>query len=238
MNTHRFTALQMVGSFALFAAALASGTALAGPPYPVPYPDGGVIRYSGRATVLDARLSLLTSNSRLVLGDTGEINPTGETRENTLLTVDNPPPLEVRSKTVTAIASGAGGISAASAAVEKLALNASALRVTADVIEASSTAECTLESSTVATRGSSSIANLQINGRPINVSGMPNQRIVIPLVATIVINEQTNPDVNTITVTALRITVPGLRGVVGSEVIVSRATSGILTCSGKKPSYY
>lgn len=191
----------------------------------------GTVRYSGSATVLRANVKVLTSNTRVVLADTGEIDTSGTTRDATVVTFDNPRPLEVHSKTAHAIAAGTGGVSAATAAVEKLVIRIGTLVISADVIESNSFAACDPESTTVAVDGNSTIVNLKINGRPIDVSGPPNTRIVIPLVATVIINEQTQPDVNSIVLNAVHVIVPGVPGVAAADVVIARAASGILTCS-------
>lgn len=195
------------------------------------YNPPGTVRYSGSATVLRANVNALTSTTRVVLADTGEIDTGGSTRDATVVTFDNPPPLEVHSKTAHAIAAGAGGVSAATAAVEKLVIKIGTLTISADVIESNSFAVCDPDSATVAVNGNSTIVNLKVNGRPIDVSGPPNTRIVIPRVATIIINEQTQPDVNSIVVNAVHVIVPGVPGVAAADVVVSRAASGILTCT-------
>lgn len=191
----------------------------------------GTVRYSGRATVVRANAAILTSKHKVLVADTGEIDSNGSTRDATVLTSDNPPPLEIHSKAAHAIASGENNVSASTAAVEKLVLKVGSLNVTADVIEANSFAQCNQTSSTVGVNGTSTIVNLRVNGMPINVSRPPNSKTVIPGVATIIINEQTRPDVNSIAVNAVRIIVPGVPGVLSADVIISRAESGILTCS-------
>lgn len=192
----------------------------------------GTVLYTGSATVLRADAKLLGSTTRVVLADTGEIDSQGNTRDATVVDFNNPPPLQVGAKVAHAIAGGSGGISASTAAVEKLSIKVGLLNITADAVESNSFAKCSLDSSTVATSGTSTIANLRINGRKIPVATRPNTRIVIPLVATVILNEQTRPDVNSIVVNAVRITVPGLLGLAGAEVVISRAASGIFTCAG------
>ena len=187
--------------------------------------------YTGSATVLRANVKLLKTNTAIVLADTGEIDLQGNTRDATVLTFNSPAPLQVSATAAQAIAGGAGGVSASTAAVANLDIKLGTVRVTADAVESNSFAACDSNSSTVATSGDSTILNLRINGRLIPVSGKPNTKIVIPLVATVYINERTNPDVNSIVVNAVRVVVPGLLGVVGAEVVISRAASGIFTCS-------
>lgn len=194
------------------------------------YP-AGTVRYSGRATVLRASAGVLTSTTKVLLADTGELDSNGTSKDATVLTFDNPPPLEVHSKTAHAIAAGANNVSAATAAVEKLVVNVGALKITADVIEADSMAECRPKSGTVTSKGTSTILNLKINGSPIDVSRPPNSVTNIPGVAKIIINEQSHPDVNSIVVNAVHIIVPGAPGVVNADVVISHAESGILTCT-------
>lgn len=74
-------------------------------------------------------------------------------------------------------------------------------------------------------RGSVEINGLTFGGTPIVVTGQPNQRVEIPGVATLTINEQTitsNGTSRTVTVNALHLILAG-----GGEVIVSSATSSI-----------
>lgn len=191
----------------------------------------GTVRYSGRATVLRANAQVLTSNTKVMLADTGEMDSNGSTKDATVVTFDNPRPLEVHSQTARAITSGMNDVSASNAAVEKLVINVGTLKITADVIEANSFAECHHDSQTVSTNGNSTIVNLKINGTPIEWSPQPNKKTVIPGVATIILNEQARPDVNSMTVNAVHIIVPGLLGAVAADIVISRAESGILTCT-------
>lgn len=197
------------------------------------YPPGTVFRpteYAGRATVVNATLNLLTSKSKLVVADTGFLDTKGGTEEDTVLTVDNPPPLELHSQTAHAITSGQNDIASSTASVQKLVLKIPNLTITADVLEANSYAQCDPTISVVTTKGSSSILNLKINGNAVPASAPPNTKIVIPGVATIIINEQSNPDVNTQSVNALHVIVPGVPGVLSSDIIIAHAESGILAC--------
>jgi len=193
------------------------------------------VRYSGRATVLRVTTQLLTTTTRLVLADTGEIDPTGTTRDATVLTFDNPPPLDVHSKTAKSIASGANGTSAASSEVERLMINLPGLRIAADVIEAHTRADCDQESQTVKRGGSSRIVNLMINDQVIAPPPRPNTKIEIPDVATIILDERRRPDVNTQVINAIHVIIPGVPGVARSDVIIAHAESGILSCPALPP---
>ncbi|HVT36722.1 MAG TPA: choice-of-anchor P family protein [Nevskiaceae bacterium] len=212
----------------LFAGAAAVPTARADDTVPP-------VQYSGRATVVDATVKVLTANAHVVLGDTGYLDPTGGTREDTVAQIDNPPPLGLHSSTIDAITSGANGTASSHAEVEKLAVTISALKITADVIEADTTAVCDQSSQTVAPSGSSTIVNLKINGKGYAYSGKPNQKISIPGVATIILNEQSQPDVNSYSVNAIHVIVPGAPGVASANVIISHAESGIVSCPCNTP---
>ncbi len=203
-------------------ASLATGTG--------PNPPGTVL-YAGRATVLRANVNLLTSNTKVLLADTGELDSSGGTKDATVVTFRNPPPLKVQSRTASAITSGADNVSASSAAVEKLLVDTGSLKVTARVIQANSRAECDPESGTVSVHGSSTIVNLRINDQLIPVSDEPNSTTVIPGVATVIINERFRPDVNSIVVNAVHIIVPGAPGVANADIVISHAESGILICT-------
>jgi hypothetical protein len=73
--------------------------------------------------------------------------------------------------------------------------------------------------------GSTEVDGLVFGGLPVAVTGAPNQRVEVPGVATLVINEQvvtTNGSLREVRVNALHLTV-----VTGAEVILSSARSSI-----------
>jgi hypothetical protein len=73
--------------------------------------------------------------------------------------------------------------------------------------------------------GRSEIHQLRFGGQSVQVTGVPNQRVVIPFVGTLVINEQsitTGPTSRAITVNALHLNLA-----TGEEVIVSSASSSL-----------
>ena len=209
----------------VFAAALASHGAKAADP----------VQYSGRATVINTTVKVLTANAHVVVADTGNLDPWGTTRETTIATVDNPPPVFLHSSTMDAVTSGSNGTSASSAEVEKLSTKVGELTITADVIEAHSAAKCSQATQTVATSGGATITNLKINGTPIAYMPKPNWKVSIPGVATIIMNEQYRPDVNSIVVNAIHVIVPGAPGVASADVVISHAESGIISCPCNNP---
>src|SRR5581483_5424671 len=137
---------------------------------------GGVTAYSGRATVVNAQANLLKSSTKVVVADTGEIDPTGATRDATVVTFDNPAPTEVHSQTLSAVASGDNDVSAASAAVQKLVIKAHGVTIKADLIEADSEARCHEDSMTVSTAGMANLVNLTINGKGITWNHKVNDK--------------------------------------------------------------
>ncbi len=95
-------------------------------------------------------------------------------------------------------------------------------QVTANFVRSDSTATCSGVS------GSSELVDLRVAGQHIDVSGQPNQKVIVPGVLTLVINEQI-VGTNSITVNALDLTT-----LAGTQVIVSHAESDI-TCVSTPP---
>jgi hypothetical protein len=108
--------------------------------------------------------------------------------------------------------------SRASSSVDKLALNLAGLQLTAAVLAAESHADCTGEA-----LGNASVASLTLNGKPIAITGLPNQTIPL-LIGKVVINEQ-QPWNGGVRVRALHVVVYGI-----ADVVVAEAASARLTC--------
>jgi hypothetical protein len=224
--------LRHAGVYGVLAASLMiAGSASAGPPPP---PPGGVhpTLYHGRATVVDAKLKLLTSNSRLVVSDTGFLDSAGGTKEETVLTIVNPPPLDVRSQTARAITSGADNVSSSNAVVERLSVKIPGLTVSAEVLEANTWAKCSPETQTVKTRAGSQIIGLMINDNAIPANPPPNTKIEIPGVATVILNQRRKLDANTVSANAVHIIVHDVAdaGLLKSDIVIAHAESGITSC--------
>jgi hypothetical protein len=103
---------------------------------------------------------------------------------------------------------------ASEASVANVALALGLVGITADLVMAKASAEFN------GTTARSIIHNLSINGVPVAVTGVPNQRIPIPG-GQLVINEQTVSPGGT-TVNAIHATVAGL-----ADVVLASATAGI-----------
>jgi hypothetical protein len=171
------------------------------------------VSYSGRA--FGARVKLVSPlPTPLTFSDTGPLPSTGGSLSATLLEITVEGILQ--SYTITASTSGAAGQAESSASQENVVvLPGESAEVTAQVVRASSQADCS------GATGSSVIVGLTFGGQSIQVSGQPNQAVTIPDVATLVINEQiVTPGVPAITVNALHLTLLS-----GLEVILSSAHS-------------
>lgn len=187
--------------------------------------------FSGRATGL---VLYTPVTGEIVLADTGEQGFGPFSADATLVKVAVPsdPPI-VTASILKAVSLGSGNVAESTAATLQVEVILDGLNIKAGVLQAHSEATCD-EQGNITLSGHSEIAELEINGQVIQVSGEPNQTIEIPVgglaTATIIINEQTNPAANAIEVTALHVTVEAL-GAKVAEVIISRAKSDI-TCAG------
>jgi hypothetical protein len=164
----------------------------------------------------------------IFLSDTGQLSPSGGSRDDALLdtrdlgltTLDSVLTAEV----LAASTSGANGKADSSASLANVVvLPGNAAEVRASFVRADSQATCSGVS------GSSEIVGLTFGGTAITVTGQPNQTVTLPGGATLVINEQTTNSNGTsrqMQVNALHLTVPGV-----AEVILSSAESDI-NCAG------
>lgn len=170
--------------------------------------------YSGRA--YGAQVILVNPQPNiLVFSDTGNLPPQGGSLSASLLTIQLGNTLS--SHTITANTQASGGTASSSAHQEQVvAFAGQAAQLTADVVEAHSSATCG------SALGSSVVTNLTFGGSSVTVSGQPNQTITIANVATLVINEQILTSPTDITVNALHLTLG-----TGEEVILSSAHSDV-----------
>ena len=157
-----------------------------------------------RATVL---------GTTTVLSDTGPLESTSDARDASLLTVSIPSTFD--GEVLHAVTIGWPDQVASEASLANLGMTVGGTGISADFVMASALAVLGVESN-----GSSIIANLSINGTPIQVTGDPNQTIAIPG-GQVVVNEQTAFAGGT-TVNALHATVFGV-----ADVVIASATAGI-----------
>jgi hypothetical protein len=209
-----------------------SGDAPAGKASP-----GTPTTYSGRAYVLYANVASGTATVG-PLSDTGQLPSTGGFLHNSLLTVDTGPltggALQLTAEALSASTAGSGNEASSFASVASVALtNFGGHSIGAGVLQSNSKAECVNGSRQLS--GSSSIAQLTIDGQTIAVTGAPNQTIEIGDLLKVVINEQTNPAPNKIAVNALHIWLFNGFPALQSEVVISHAESDINCAGGPKP---
>ena len=191
--------------------------------------------YSGRAYVVQASVLGIAQLPRIA--DTGDLPSTGGAQEASLLTV---PAISLGSagsfngaEVAHATTVGHGSASRSEASVASLSLTVASTTIMADFLMSRAAARCTGSSPSVS--GSSELANLSIGGQPISVTGAPNQTVVLPLNAgMVVINEQSSSvsgQSGSMDVSALHVTI---NNPVGGppplvDVIVSHAHADI-TC--------
>ncbi len=167
--------------------------------------------YSGRATVVSANLLGLPP---VVISDTGPLPDSGGALQTSLLQESVPGLGSV--EVCHAATYGLGDTSYAEASVARVNLTAGGAVVTADALSSWAMANCCMGASI---SGTSQVANLNVNGQPVTVTGQPNQTIPLP-VGRIVINEQiTSLGANSgdITVNALHIVINGVADIVVSS---------------------
>lgn len=186
--------------------------------------------YIGSATALDVSVNFLLVNERIVLSDTGQLDSSGGSKDESLINVDEG---VVKASVLHATTVGSGNRTDSMAVTAELGLDLTSLgvdlNINATVLQAVASAECTNGSPVLS--GYSDIIGLTINGMPIEASGDPNQTLDIGGLIKVTINEQVETD-KSITVTALRVEVLGVLGTPVAEVAISRAEAGLICGSG------
>src|SRR5713101_4277039 len=170
--------------------------------------------FSGRAFAVSATTPLTGTGT---FADTGQLPSQGGEIDATVLSVQTQ---QAQAEVLLSVTMGFDRHAESQAAVADVTLlPGTQNQITADFLDAHSLATCTGVS------GGSEIANLQVAGQQITVTGQPNQTVSVPGVLTLVINEQmtsSSGGTESITVNALDLTV--LNGI---RVIVSSAHSDI-----------
>lgn len=138
--------------------------------------------YSGRAIAVLVETGLLD----IKLGDTGPLPPSGGSLDATVVEINT---ALVKADMLKSTTMGADNIARSEAATANV--NILSGIVTADLIEARSTAVCD------DTFGMSKIVNLKVAGVNVKVTGEPNQTVKLPLgLGTLIINEQIKSEVD------------------------------------------
>jgi hypothetical protein len=184
--------------------------------------------FSGRAFAASVSTAL-TGPVPIVISDTGQLSPSGGSRDDALLDTRDPNLATLNSvltaEVLRASTSGASGKAESSASLANVVvvLPGTGVQVTASFLGAQTEATCSGVS------GSSEIADLKVGDASIPVTGAPNQTVTLPGGAKLIINEQTTNENGTfhqVQVNALHLIVPGV-----AEVILSSAESDI-NCAG------
>jgi hypothetical protein len=191
----------------------------------------GPVTYSGRATVINATATVVLLQPKVVIGDTGELEPFGTARETAAANVTVPFPIMVQVGTISASTVGSRAVSTSSAAVQTVLVKVFGLSITADAVDANTSAKCH-GLLPVSTSGTSDVTNLRINGQLINLAVQPNVTITIPipLVGSVTLNEVRKVDANTIAVNAIHVVGSAL-GLAGADIVIGHAESGIKNCT-------
>src|SRR5437899_3284541 len=166
---------------------------------------------AAQATV---QLGILGGTTTTTLSDTGTLSGTNDARDASLFSGNIPSLFTVDVLHATTI--GYPDEVDSEASLADLGLTVAGTGISADFVMARALAVLGAPGS-----GSSSIANLSINGVPFVVTGDANQTIPIPGGQVVVNEQQTDPS-GTITVNALHVTVSGV-----ADVVISSAKAGI-----------
>jgi len=184
--------------------------------------------YGGQATAVSAQANVLTTKLKVVLSDTGALDPSGKPRDATAVTLNNPPPLQIEAKTLAAHTEGGNNAATSDSEVQTLLIGLPGLTIKAGVVEAWSQAAC--DNGNLVLGGGADVVSLSINGKAYAVGNTPNQKIAIPGVATITIDEQIRT-ADSITVNAIHVSLPGVPGVLSADVVIAHAESSLDNCS-------
>ena len=183
--------------------------------------DPSTTTFSGRAFAVSATTPL---TGTVTFADTGELPSQGGEIDATVLSVQTQ---QAQAEVLLSVTMGFDQHAESRAAVADVTLlPGTQNQITADFLDAHSLATCTGAS------GGSEIANLQVAGQQITMTGQPNQTVSVPGVLTLIINEQmtsSSGGTQSITVNALDLTL--LNGI---RVIVSSAHSDI-NCGISQP---
>lgn len=191
--------------------------------------------FSGRATAIKGTVLGIPLP---VLVDTGPVDAGGGTLEAHLLCYPEGPDCAIglpdltngalSAEVLNATVVAQGQRSRAMASVAELTLDAAGQRVNATLLQAQADAQCTDGSAFV--RGDATVADLMINGEGIAVNGEMNQTVPLPGGGVIIINEQVGSvsgGKGDVTVSALRLRVPGLVQGTDTDVTIAEAHADI-----------
>jgi hypothetical protein len=148
----------------------------------------GDVFYSGRATGVNASVTVLGVKQNILISDNG-MSCQGLPKSETLYSLTNPAPLSVSINEAYTFTQGRDRSALTKARLSGVAVGVPGLTVNSTLIESRAQATCNT-SNEITLHGKSTVGTLTINGETYAVTGQPNQRISIPNVAQITVNEQ------------------------------------------------
>lgn len=144
--------------------------------------------YSGSAIGAIGTVKVAQLQVRLALAE-NYMSCIGTPKTETIVSISNPAPLGIQSKTVTTFTSGRDSKAIADTKMQDVQIDFPGLMVTASAVTSRAVARC-VSPGVIATSGGSTLTNLKINGEGVQISGEKNQTIDIPNVGSVVINQQ------------------------------------------------
>lgn len=154
----------------------------------VPAIAAGDVFYSGRATGVNASVTVLGIKQNILIADNG-MSCQGIPKSETLYTLTNPAPLNLSINQAYTFTQGRERSSLTKARLSGVSIGVPGLTLNSTLIESRAQATCNTTNE-ITLHGKSTVGTLTINGESYAVTGQPNQRITIPNVASITINEQ------------------------------------------------
>ena len=146
--------------------------------------------FSGRATVISGQVEGITVGP---LADTGDVSPSGDHLDRTVLTypipgVTDPTNGALSAEVLHAAVVAHGNHSHAEAMVASFSLSAAGQRIGASFLSARADARCNAGTATVS--GSAEVVDLKLNDQTITITGGVGQTIPLLGLGAIIINEQ------------------------------------------------
>jgi len=143
--------------------------------------------YQARSTGIRGTITVNSLKKSLLVMDLG-MACDGTPREETVSSVTNPSPMKVSAKNVRGYTIGRDDTAASNTEIDSVLLEVPGLKVEASALTARAQASCDALGK-YSHDGGATIATLKINGEGRTISGEKNQKIEIPNVATIIVNE-------------------------------------------------
>jgi hypothetical protein len=154
----------------------------------LPASAAGDVFYSGRATGVNASVTVMGIKQNILISDNG-MSCQGLPKSETLYSLTNPAPLNVSINEAYTFTQGRERSSLTKARLSGVSIAVPGLALNSALIESRAQATCNT-SNVITLNGKSTVGTLTINGQSYAVTGQPNQRISIPNVASITVNEQ------------------------------------------------